>query len=101
MNPHRALELALDDCSRLLSVSAYLAKSTSGSLDASAILRSVIVLAISALDAFIHETAIKQIISIIGGKSPKPQKFPKLLISIDLAMSHASLQDAGVFEGKV
>lgn len=78
-----------------------IAKLTTNAVDTSDILRSQIVLGVSALDCYIHEVTILGMIEIFEGKRIQTPAFEKFNIPINLVLIHSSSSGSKWFEAEI
>lgn len=78
-----------------------LAGLTTAAVDASDLLRAQVVLAVSALDYYVHEVTVLGMVAIFEGRRPATQAFQKYRISIDTMIGIMSTQSSSWFESEI
>lgn len=74
---------------------------TTAAVDASDLLRAQVVLAISALDYYIHEVTVLGMIEVFEGKRPRTPAFLKFRVSVGTISAGMSTRSSSWFEAEV
>lgn len=74
---------------------------TTTAVDTSDLLRAQVVLAVSALDYFIHEITVRGMIEVFEGKRPRTQAFQKYRVSVAGVSVGMSTRSSSWFEAEV
>lgn len=82
-------------------INAALRSLTTGVVDTSDILRAQIVLALSALDHYIHEITVAGMIEILSGTRPSTDAFLKFRVSMDVVISSGATNRIIVLEAEI
>lgn len=74
---------------------------TTAAIDASDLLRAQVVLAVSALDYYVHEVTVQEMLEIFEERRPSTQAFQKYRISIDTMIGIMSTRSSSWFEAEI
>jgi hypothetical protein len=101
INAHRQFLVNIEETRKIQLIATNFSGQVSTIIDLSSILRSCIVLSVSALDHFIHEMTLIGMLDIFNGVRPNTQKYLKHSVSLQFVSSLASSSPSTIFENEI